>query len=402
MPGETILCIAPRDWNSLWRESQQIMSRLAPRFRVLYFDPGREPEHSMMHEIFCKSSNAFTLRMQEVQENLVVIPVPPSIPHAHRFLPRAVLRLWMPMVIKSNAWMTIRQVRWAIRRLKVETPILWLYGPFSIDLIGRFGEKLVIYYNYDEHADSSVSVRIKEIIGKLDDELTRRADIVFATSRRQWENRKAINPESHFIPNGVDYTLFSRALEPDLPVPGDIAVLPRPIIGFAGWLGFHIDVTLLLRIAETFDACSLVLVGPDRLPDSKDYRRLRSQPNVHFLGQKAMSELPNYLKAFDVALMPWLLTGHVLSAYPLKLHEYLAAGRAIVATALPELQPFSHVVRIAETHEAFIAQIREAIEDHSPQAIAARLAVARENTWDQRVEQICRILQPLLREDVHE
>ena len=102
--------------------------------------------------------------------------------------------------------------------------------------------------------------------------------------------------------------------------------------------------------------------------------------------------LPEYLKAIDVALIPYLLEGYTLTAYPLKLHEYLAAGRAIVATALPELRPFSHVVRIAETHTEFISQIRKALHDHDPQAIEARVAVARENTWENRIEAMYRIL----------
>ena len=90
--------------------------------------------------------------------------------------------------------------------------------------------------------------------------------------------------------------------------------------------------------------------------------------------------------------MPYVLAGHILSSYPLKLHEYLAAGRAVVAANLPELKPYSHVVRIAETHREFIRQIGEALHDCAPEAIEARVAVARENTWDQRVAEIYRVL----------
>ena len=93
-----------------------------------------------------------------------------------------------------------------------------------------------------------------------------------------------------------------------------------------------------------------------------------------------------------MALMPWLLTGHMRYAYPLKLHEYLSAGRASVATALPELRPFSSVVRMADTHNEFIEQIKEALIDKSQQSIETRVNVARNNTWDQRVLEIYRIL----------
>jgi glycosyltransferase involved in cell wall biosynthesis len=157
-------------------------------------------------------------------------------------------------------------------------------------------------------------------------------------------------------------------------------------------LGYHIDVALLCRIAEMFPDQPLVLIGPEEFAPSDDVPRLHSLPNVYFLGAKAREELPQYLQYIDVALMPYSLTGHILSAYPLKLHEYLAAGRAIVSTDLPEVYPYDDVVRIARSHDEFLALIAEAMDDNSPEVIAKRAAVAQENTWDHRVEEIHRIL----------
>ena len=153
---------------------------------------------------------------------------------------------------------------------------------------------------------------------------------------------------------------------------------------------------LLVKVAEAYGNCRLVFVGPEELPRGTDRDRLLRMPNVSFLGRKDRTELPHYLAAFDVALMPWSLNGHIRSAYPLKLHEYLAAGRASVATALPELFPFGDVVRIAHSHADFIRCIREALSGDCPEAIAARVDVARQNTWDQRVSEIGRILAPYL------
>jgi glycosyltransferase involved in cell wall biosynthesis len=396
MQDEQILCIEGSQWHSLWREQQQIMSRIAAQNRVFFFEPGRNCEKPVVPEMWRNLPNFFSLRPQQEQEKLLVIPTPSSLPHARRHLPRPVLQVTMPLVIKINTKILIRHVRWAIKALGIEAPILWLYSPYHLDLLGKFGEKLTCYFNYDEHADFIHNKRISDMIRRFDNQLTSQVNVVFATSRAQYERRKAINPNTYFIPNGVDFELFNRALAPDRPWPDDIANIPRPIIGFAGWLGYHIDVSLLVRIAETYSDCSLVLVGPDQLPNGVNRAKLRELPNVFFLGRKERVELPNYLRAFNVALMPWSLSGHILSAYPLKLHEYLAAGRASVATALPELRPYSHVIRIAETHDEFIHHIKEALRDYSPETIEARVAVARENTWDQRVAEIHRILQPYL------
>lgn len=393
MQGETILCIANRIWHSLWRDSQQIMSRIAVQNRVLYFEPGRNPDRPHLAEMWRNWPNFLVLRPQKLHDNLIVIPTPACLPYARRHLPRSVLQLTTPWVARINARILIRHVRWAMKELGVTAPILWLYGPRDVDLIGRFGEKLVCYYNYDELPDLVDNIRIRTLLRQYDDRLSSQADVVFATSQAQWQRRKALNPHTYFIPNGVDFDLFNRALTPGLPLPADIATIPRPIIGYAGWLGYHIDIDLLRQVAEAYPDYSLVLVGPDQLRDVGGRQRLKALPNVFFLGQKERTELPAYLQAFDVALMPYTLAGHLRSAYPLKLHEYLAAGRSIVATALPELQPFSHVVRIAATTAEFIHEIREALSDYAPQTVEARVAVARENTWDRRVADIYRVIQ---------
>lgn len=398
MIGETILCIEPSSrWHSMWRDSQQIMSRIALQNRVLFFEPGRNHERPVATELVRNLPNFLVLRTSREQENLYIIQTPSSLPYLRRHLPRAILKTTMPLVDRINGGILLRHVRWALEEFAVKNPILWLYSPAHMNLIGKCSEKMVCYFNYDEYADFVHNAHIRDLVQGWDDELATRADVIFATSRAQTKRRKALNPNTFFIPNGVDFDLFHRALNPEIQVPNDITSLPRPIIGFAGWLGYHIDVTLLIRIAEEYRNCSLVLVGPEELPRGPNRRKLRAMPNVHFLGRKERSMLPNYLKAFDVALMPWSLAGHILSAYPLKLHEYLAAGRSSVATALPELVPYSDVIRIAQTHEEFICHIRNALCDNGPESIEKRVAVARQNTWEQRVAEIHRILNGYLR-----
>lgn len=392
MEGETILCMATRAWHSLWRSTQQYMSRMASQNRVLFFEPGRNPDRPVFPELVRNLPHFFALHAQKVQENLVVIPGASSLPIGRRYLPRSVLQTTVPLVSKINAQSKVQQVRRAMQVLGVEAPILWLYSPSHLHLVGKFSEKLVCYFVYDEYPDFVASRRIKEMIRQYDNRMASRADIVFASSRAQWERRKDLNPHTYCIPNGVDLDLFQKALDPETPLASDMASLEKPIIGYLGWLGYQIDVDLLLRVAETYSHCSLVLVGPDEIPSEASLHKLRAMPNVHFLGRKERASLAGYLKGFDVALIPYRLRGFTLAAYPLKLHEYLAAGRAIVATALPELRPYSRLVRIAENYDDFVRHTGDAIDDYSSGAIEARVAVAKMNTWDQRLAEIYSIL----------
>jgi glycosyltransferase involved in cell wall biosynthesis len=392
MKAETILCISNRNWGTMWRNEQQIMSRIAEQNRVFFFEWGRKSGQAIASEIIRSLSYLCKLKTQQLHDNLILIPSPPSIPFFRQLLPRSVLQITTPLIARVNALMLIRQIHRTMATFKVAHPILWLYDPYQFYLVDQFREKLSCYYNYDEFAEFSPNVRIRDLLRRADDCLSSRVDVVFASSGAQCRRRKKLNPSTYFIPNGVDFELFNQALTADLPVPADMDRVPRPIIGFAGWLGWHIDVCLLLRIAKAYPDFSLVLVGPDELSSSKDAERLRSLSNVFFLGQKDRTEIPSYLRTFDVALMPFQLTVYKKSSYPLKLHEYLAAGRSIVATALPELEPFNKLIRLARTHEEFIGFIPEALEDNGRAATQARVETAGENTWNHRVAQIYGIL----------
>lgn len=392
MLGETVVCLAPRSWNSLWRETQQLMSRIAVQNRVLYFEPGRNNEMPALSEFMRNLPNYLRCRPHSLHANLTIIPTPSSLPIGNRRLPRTVLQASLPLVTGLNARVLTLYVRRVLRELAVHDPILWLSRLEDAALVGRLGEKLACYFNYDEFADFAHNRHISDIIRRVDDRLTRSVDIVFATSRAQTERRKAINPHTYFIPNGVNFALFSRALIDDLPIPADMQQITRPIIGYVGRLGHQIDIGLLRQVAEAYPDAALVLVGPDELTGSADLDVLRKLPNVHFLGRKPPAELPAYLRQFDVALGPWPLHGHLLSAYPLKLHEYLAAGRAVVATPLPELQPFAGVLHLAPPGPEFVQAIGTALQGDAEDRVEARVAVARTNTWDHRVAAIYQIL----------
>lgn len=396
MQNETVLCIAPRDWDGLWKEAQSIMSWIAVHNRVLYFDPGRDSNKPAVSEMLDNFPNFFRFRSHQVRDNVTVIPTPSTLPYFRKHLPRGLLKISLPLVNKVNSMFVVRHVRRAVKALDVKAPILWLYNPYYINLIGKFGEKLSCYYNYDEFANYVSNQRIKDMIQGYEAQLCKKVDVIFTTSRAQCGVRQAYNPNTHFVPNAADFELFNRALTPGIEIPEDIAGIPRPIVGYAGRMAAQMDVQLLRRIAETYPDFSLVLIGPDELPRSEDERAMRALKNVYFLGWKKPSDLPNYMSVFDAALIPYQLVGHVLSGYPTKLHEYLAAGRSVVATAMPELRPYQDVLRIAGTNDEFVAMVAEAVKDRSPQAIDARVAVARENTWEKRVEEIYRIIDPML------
>jgi hypothetical protein len=118
---------------------------------------------------------------------------------------------------------------------------------------------------------------------------------------------------------------------------------------------------------------------------------------VVFTGKQPLEALPGFLKAFDVALLPYdLKRGHTHAIYPLKLHEYLAAGCSVLAADMPELKPFAPVIRIARDEAEFVRLVPAALADNAPERRQARTNVAKQHTWEQRVSTIHRVLDQAL------
>ncbi len=397
MQGETVLCLSTRRWHSLWRNTQQIMSRLAEGNRVIFVEPQRDPDLSFGASARRNLRYFWRLETEAVTPRLTVVRTPPALPYARQNLPPALLRATVPAVAEANNALLAWHLRRVLRHLNVTAPIVWLYEPRQGSLVGRLGEKLAAYFVYDEVADFAPNQRIRSLLQRYDENLCRRADVVFASSQAQFQRRQPLNPRTYFVPNGVDHGLFSQALDPALSPPPEVAGLKRPILGFVGWLGHQLDVPLLADLARAYPDYSLVLVGPDALERSAAYSALHAQPNVIFTGQKELAELPAYLAAFDVALLPYnTRSGHAHAIYPLKLHEYLAAGRSVLAADMPELRPFAGAVRLARDPADFIRQVPAAAADNSPARQQARSNLARQHTWEQRVATVHQALDQAL------
>src|SRR5204863_9165580 len=129
--------------------------------------------------------------------------------------------------------------------------------------------------------------------------------------------------------------------------------------------GLHqwVDQSLLVDVARAMPDMTFALVGPEQT----DISALRGCANIHLLGLRPHQELPRYVKAFDVGIVPYRLTEYTANVYPTKLNEYLVMGLPVVATDLPEIRRFNTthgpVVEVADGPDAFSAAIHRALND---------------------------------------
>lgn len=120
------------------------------------------------------------------------------------------------------------------------------------------------------------------------------------------------------------------------------------------------------------------------------------QPNVHFLGPKARAEVPAYMLNMDINTICWRLGegGWADVGYPLKLQEYLASGRGIVSADLHSVRTqLSHVIRTASGADGWEAAIDDVLQTGGPGSAQQRIAIAAQNGWDRRSDQLVTILE---------
>jgi glycosyltransferase involved in cell wall biosynthesis len=256
---------------------------------------------------------------------------------------------------------------------------------YSADYVDFFPDAINAYDCLDDHAHfpwSNPQTR------SMEDELTRRCDVVLAVSDRLVRSRQALCPNTFLVPNAADLEHFSQASSPDIEDPPDMAPIPRPVLGFIGSLYEWVDYDLLAYLARAHREWSIVLIGPART----SLKILDGVPNVYLLGEREYAKLPAYLHAFDVALVPFRTGPLAQSADVIKVYEYLSAGKPVVATDIPTVRRFRGVVSIAVSFDSFEAAVRRALGDVSPERVAARQLAVQEDSWKARVASIENIL----------
>jgi len=236
--------------------------------------------------------------------------------------------------------------------------------------------------------DAIISVDYHKRHGtKLQLQLFSKADFVVTNSDTFEQIARESNPKSYFIGQGCDIDLYNDD-KGDLIVPEDIASIKKPIIGYVGALTtIRLDIDVLIYIAEQKPNWSVVLIGPQQ--EGFNNSRLDTFKNVHFLGAKSPDLLPSYIKGMDVTLNPQILNEITDLNYPLKLDEYLAMGKPVVATKTSFMKfYFNDYSYLASTKEEYIIQIEKALNEDSVKLQKQRIEFAREHSWENFVDKI--------------
>jgi GT2 family glycosyltransferase/glycosyltransferase involved in cell wall biosynthesis len=252
------------------------------------------------------------------------------------------------------------------------------WTPLAMSLREKYGWK-IIYDCMDEHADFSETT---DAMLAYEEELTRESDLVLATSHVLLEKARKLNPHTLYVPNAGDFEHFNVvATQPE----ASSGVSLRPQIGYYGAIADWFDDDLVVQMASARQDWDFILIG--NLTDPKKLLKFKL-PNIKILGEKPYSELPRFLKSFDVCIIPFKKTALTEATNPVKLFEYLSAGKPVVATELNELSYYADQVHLASTLDAWLAGIQHSLDANSAEKIDARIEFARQHSWRERFNQL--------------
>jgi glycosyltransferase involved in cell wall biosynthesis len=217
----------------------------------------------------------------------------------------------------------------------------------------------------------------------LEPALMRNADLVVANSMYLADYCAEHNKDSFYIGQGCNLKLFDKDRE--IPIPESMRGFIDPVIGYVGAvIADRLDENIIRIIAQARPEWKVVLVGPE--DDAFKRSSLHSLPNVYFLGRKPLEELPQFVQCFDVCINPQLVNQLTIGNYPLKVDEYLAMGKPVVATRTRAMSLFEPYTYLAERPDEYPALIEQALVEDSPQLREQRAGFARTHTWENSVE----------------
>jgi glycosyltransferase involved in cell wall biosynthesis len=271
-------------------------------------------------------------------------------------------------------------------------PIGWFYSASFIPLLEQLEFDHIIYDCMDE---LSMFKGAPQHLIEQEKYLLAHTDVVFTGGKSLYESKKQIHDNVFCFPSSVDEEHFATAKN-GVSLPADIATIPHPIAGYYGVVDERIDLDLLEKTAVTNPDISFVMIGPVVKIQEEE---LPQAPNIHYLGMKPYKVLPNYLKAFDIAMMPFALNDATKFISPTKTLEYMAAGKPIISTKIKDVvRDYSHCIKLVTDSDDFTKQLQHLLSSENDENQAGNYKDVLEKTsWSNTVKGMADIIQKVTR-----
>jgi teichuronic acid biosynthesis glycosyltransferase TuaH len=375
-----IVCFSLSRWDApISSPAASLAKELSKNNRVFYI------EHPYSLKDYLTEGKSF----KQYQDGNVTVITPPLV-FPINFLPEGKLYDWF---LSRNNAIVLKTLNNVIEQQNISKYLfINFFDPFFLRNIPAEIKPVKFVYQCMDDLSQEPYTRRHGV--RLENEIVKNADVVLCTSRELTKMKSAMSPNVYFHPNAADVALFMTAANEVLNRPQGMNFNNKKIIGFTGSIEYRTDFELLYEAAKYHSDKILYLVGPV-IGDEHIKCGLTKLPNVVFAGAKKLHELPAYLQYFDCCIIPYKVNKLTASIYPLKINEYLAAGKPVVSTHFSDdIFSFRDHAFIAETHDQFIRMIDVAIDENNTDKKIARMEAANANSWTTRVEEFWNIILP--------
>jgi glycosyltransferase involved in cell wall biosynthesis len=382
-----IICIAFPAWEGNYLKSTvQLMKELARNNRVMYVDYAytwKDFLYSFLGKGFANWQRMIGIKPRLRQEHLdsgatiSILTLPPVLPT--NFIKNI---YFFDKINAFNAYFIARAIQKAQQKLDMNTPsVINAFNPvFGVHLAGKLAEKHLIYYCYDEISAANWANKHG---ARLENRFIEMVDTVIVSSQGLLEKKSKRHASCFLVKNGVDFDLF--ASEITTPISAPINENYQKTIGYLGSVDERLDYDLIEKTIKATPQYQYLFVGR---VTSKDYeKRLKHYKNVVLVGSQPPTTLPAWVQKFDICWIPFIKNELTAGIYPLKINEYLAAGKPVVSTHFSNLSDFNTVIAIADTP----GQMSIAFQETKGNALKRRTFAAK-NAWRARSEAFEEIL----------
>lgn len=344
------------DWGRHNSTGQYLASALAANYQIIWVNSLglREPNFnfsdikrifSKISETlisFIKKSDTDTEAESEQTKNILVLS-PLAIPYFRfklvRFLNRKII---------------LRYLKGFLKNYDLNNAYLISACPATADIVKDFGVKKIVYYCADQHyAQPGMN---KNLVTNLENKLIESSDLVVVTSKALIPEKKVLAKNIQYLPHGVNYEHLRQSVCQDYVLPDDIKYAEKPLIGYVGSIGNHLNFDFILYLANNIKNGTIIMLGPIE----EDVTELPQHKRITYLGMKKYDQLPAYMQNFSVCLLPWdQESERITYAHPTKLREYLSAGVPVVSIEHPEVEDVSDYIYTYKNKEGLLDCIQK-------------------------------------------
>ncbi|SIQ21785.1 glycosyltransferase [Aeromonas veronii] len=258
--------------------------------------------------------------------------------------------------------------------LNIKNSVSIIDLPFWHKVADAIPANQIVYDCMDYHPGFSTN---SDQMHQQEQQLLQDADLVITTSSRLSDFISEVR-ENSVIRNAAEVAFFSAKSHVKL------YSSSKKVVGYYGAISDWFDMDLVIKSAQAYPEWDFVLVGSTF---GCDISVAEKEPNIHFTGEVPYADLPGYLSAFDVCTIPFKLVELTLCTNPVKVYEYLAAGKPVVATAMPEVLMIDDMVHVGHSSSEYIKQLAVAMSEAENEELAScRSNWAMQHDWKSRAE----------------